>query len=397
MTVGRGRRSDLRFGRIAPSQARSLHAGPQVKCPCSRCLVHVRPGTGHAVRFSDDLAPNLAKPRGQVSGTLGAAPGRVTRRPHDALFKAAFGAPADAAGLFRSVLPTHVIAAIEWSSLVRLPGSFVDPDLADRHSDLLFSVELHDGDEVLLYLLVEHQSGVDPDMPLRVLGYEVRIWERCKTRPRSLILPIVLAHAAGGWTEPTSFGAQFVPRPEELGIAELVPQFEVTIIDLADRTDDEILRWSLGTFQKLALWLMRDARDNAVFQAALPRWKQLLSDAHDAARRAPHAMQAFSQLIHYVWHVIGDLRFTEFRAKLLEQIPDAQDTVMTIAEELFEQGRAQGIEQGRAQVLRHLLGLKFGALDPATDARITEATAEQVERYLERFVNASTLAEVFSD
>ena len=73
-------------------------------------------------------------------------------------------------------------------------GSFVAPALADHHSDLLFRVETEIGD-AFLYLLFEHQSTNDPRMPLRMLVYMVRIWERhCKTDvgPLPPILPLLI-------------------------------------------------------------------------------------------------------------------------------------------------------------------------------------------------------------
>jgi Putative transposase, YhgA-like len=174
----------------------------------------------------------------------------MTYRPHDALFKAAFGAPKDAAGLLQSVLPSVVVGAIDWSTMSREEGSFVDPDLADLHSDVLFSVQLLGGGDALVYTLIEHQSGLHPDMPLRILGYEVRIWERYRSRfpqsARPFIVPIVLAHVGEGWNEPATFEALFDPPPSAIGFESFVPRFAITIIDLAHRTDDEIKAWTLG-------------------------------------------------------------------------------------------------------------------------------------------------------
>ena len=89
----------------------------------------------------------------------------VTSRPHDALFRSAFEHPDDAAGEVRHVLPPGVVEAIDWSTLRLEPGSFIDPELADRHSDLLFSAWIADA-PALIYLLLEHQSTPDPRMPL---------------------------------------------------------------------------------------------------------------------------------------------------------------------------------------------------------------------------------------
>ena len=110
-------------------------------------------------------------------------------KPHDALFKAVFGRPEHAAALFREVLPNSVSDAIAWETLTPKPGSFVDPDLADRHSDLLFSVQLGDA-QALVYMLLEHQSTNDLHMPLRLLDYCVKIW--LKERKPDSRLPLII-------------------------------------------------------------------------------------------------------------------------------------------------------------------------------------------------------------
>jgi predicted transposase YdaD len=65
------------------------------------------------------------------------APADVTSRPHDALFRSAFEHPADAAAQLRHALPPTLVDAIDWSTLRAEPGSFIDPELEGRESDLL--------------------------------------------------------------------------------------------------------------------------------------------------------------------------------------------------------------------------------------------------------------------
>lgn len=74
---------------------------------------------------------------------------------------------------------------------------------------------------------------------------------------------------------------------------------------------------------------------------------------------------------------------------------------MTMAEELMERGRIEGLAKGRAQgqaaLLAKLLTRKYGDIPPEYRARIDEATSEQLERHAERFVFVETLADVFAD
>lgn len=80
---------------------------------------------------------------------------------------------------------------------------------------------------------------------------------------------------------------------------------------------------------------------------------------------------------------------------------------MTIAEQLYNEGFAKGLEEGRAELreegriaaLRIILVSRFGsqALDATCEARLRAATAAAVDRYLERVGVVESLAAVFQD
>jgi hypothetical protein len=57
------------------------------------------------------------------------------KNPHDALFRAVFGDPDNAAELLRSILPAEITAAIDWRTLRRVEGSFVDDALRDKRAE----------------------------------------------------------------------------------------------------------------------------------------------------------------------------------------------------------------------------------------------------------------------
>jgi predicted transposase YdaD len=329
----------------------------------------------------------------------------MTAKPHDALFKAAFEAPQHAAGVFRSLLPTTVEDALAWNTVRHEPGSFIDADLADRHSDLLFSIEVRET-RAYLYLLLEHQSTNDDDMPLRMLIYLVRIWERYRKQhkkgPLPLIIPAMISHAPGGWTAPVAFEDLFDPHPASIpGLAKLVPSFSLLLEDLVHVGNDELKQRALAVFPKLAMWVLRDARSTEQLLQNLQPWVEALREV----LRTPHGMEAVAQLLRYIALVGGDVQFKEFRAKIREQIPEAEGVAMTIAEELRQEGRAEGLRNGRAEGLRNgrvetlekLLLLKFGEPSTARAAQIQTASDEQLERYVERILTATSIEAVFAD
>ena len=60
-----------------------------------------------------------------------------------------------------------------------------------------------------------------------------------------------------------------------------------------------------------------------------------------------------------------------------------------------QQGRQEGILQGEAALLRRQLVRRFGALPSWAEQRLEQANLEELERWAERVLDASTLAEVF--
>ena len=65
-------------------------------------------------------------------------------------------------------------------ALEQLHRSFISDELRTQESDMIFSVPFRDPtgrcEEVILYILIEHQSTVDPSMELRLLSYMTQIW-----------------------------------------------------------------------------------------------------------------------------------------------------------------------------------------------------------------------------
>jgi predicted transposase/invertase (TIGR01784 family) len=333
-------------------------------------------------------------------------PEGVTIKPHDALFKAAFERPQHAAGLFRDLLPAPLVNSIDWSTLALEPGSYVDPTLGTSHSDLLFSVRLHSqgrgderGEELLLYVLLEHQSINDRAMPLRSLGYIVRIWERRHRQrggPLPLIIALVVSHAPDGWTAPVHLHEMITPSPALAGVTELVPGFKLLVEDLAHLTNEQLKARALEAFPKLVLWALRDARNADRLLDNLEHW----ADEFDEVLRTGSGIAAVSLILRYVAQVCEHLHYQQFREKIREQLPEAERSAMTMAEELMEMGRAEVRAEADA-ALRHLLlkqlARKFGEVPPQYSAAIETGTAAQLERYAERIVVVDTLAAVFAD
>ena len=333
-------------------------------------------------------------------------------RPHDALFKSSFELPADAAALLRELFPAELRELVAWDTLHGESGSFVDPALVDQHSDLLFSARLRTDAAGLIHVLLEHQSTADPAMPLRTLSYRTQIWNRCHKQHPDAWLPPILAvlvsHVPGGWRSSRTLDDMFEPIVRAIpGLSASIPRSSLIIDDLAQLSNADLQARSLGAFQKLALWLLRDARAPRRLLANFDTWIATFAEAE----RGPTGVDATSTLLTYMFRVIDPVHHDQLRAKIRKLGRHAEGIAMTIAEQWLEEGRKEGIakgreegiakgrEEGRIAALRSQLSAKFGAqaLEATYEARLQAATPAAVDRYLQRVLAADSLAAIFED
>ena len=199
------------------------------------------------------------------------------------------------------MVPPAVVQALDWSTLERRPGSFVDPALGERHTDLLFSVALKGGGEALVYVLFEHQSTPDILMAYRLLRYQVRIWESWQgehpaesTLPA--ILPVVFYHGKTPWSVPRSFEALLALPPhlsEALG--PHVPRFTYLLDDVTEIPDEVLRARAMTGLAKLAVACLKHARGNSDIAGILTEWADVLREVV----RAPNGLAALALVMRY--------------------------------------------------------------------------------------------------
>ncbi len=159
--------------------------------------------------------------------------------PHDKFFKDLFTRQEAAQDFLQHYLPAEVAKLLDLSTLEIGKDSFIDPDLQEHFSDLLYKVALHSGQETYIYVLFEHKSYPDPLIAFQLLKYMVRIWEQALKQEKPLlpILPLVVYHGAKRWTVDLELMALF-GVPDEL--KPFVPNYRYWLCDLSQYSDEEI-------------------------------------------------------------------------------------------------------------------------------------------------------------
>jgi hypothetical protein len=325
--------------------------------------------------------------------------------PHDTLFKETFGVPEHARGELVSVLPPALVERLDWATLRAEPGSFASMGEGKRHADVLLSVGVRGGGEVLVYVLLEHQSTADHWMVLRLLRYLVRIWEHwLRKHPEAgrlpAVVPVVVSHDPQGWRAPV--GLEEVLDVDAATLKALrphLPLFRMVLDDLTGATDDELRRRAASALARVVLGLLKHARDFGTFYDHMARWVDALGEMH----AAPGGAEAFMSVLRYIYLVNDQVppdRVAERLGRLLGE--GAKEAYVTYGEQLIQQGLERGLEQGleqglqRGQVklLRKQLEHRFGALSEGTLERLEAAGEQDLDRWAERVLTARTLDEV---
>lgn len=175
--------------------------------------------------------------------------------PHDRFFKATFGRAEVAAEFLQRYLPVDVAAALDWTTLRAGKEAFLDPDLTQHPTDLLYAVNLHGGETGYVHLLFEHKSYVEGRINLDLLRYRVRIWEQWlqdgNRGPLPVILPVVFYHGADRWTAKRQFAETVAQVP---GLQRYVPACEYHLVEVSGYPDEAlrgavILHVALLTFK----------------------------------------------------------------------------------------------------------------------------------------------------
>jgi len=331
----------------------------------------------------------------------------VLQSPHDGLFRAAFESPRHAAQLLAGLLPQELTALVEFGSLELQPEGGRGKHLEEFRADLVFRASIA-GAPGFVCFLFEHQSTSDLGMPLRVLGYQLRHWERAFAEhrrrenpghPLAPIVPIVVSHDPRGWNAPREFADLFpdpVRRHETL--RSVTPNFRCFIDDLSELSDEDLRARALAPFPTLVLWALRDARTPGQILRHLDQWADALTDVGNAADGG----DALRQLFMYISTVAENLEFATFKARVAQLSPAAEEAIMTIAEQLqarglerglqqgLEQGREQGLMQARRETLEMQLTMKFGSLSAAVTARLQAADVDTLGRWLARILTADS-------
>ncbi len=267
--------------------------------------------------------------------------------PHDRLFRAVFSDAAEAASLLQTAVPQELRDAVDWSSLRLLEGTFVDDALRQSESDLLFEAgygketERHGRgkDRLRLYLLFEHQSTPDVWMRYRLLKYCCRIWDAdLRDDPRRTelqpVVPLVFYQGARDWRHSTGFADLF---PAAVRDWPWVLRFEHVLLDQTGLDPGDVEGATMGRIVQLLMMAAFGRHTGAALETAAKLAVSLVSGG---------AVDYIRIIAVYLFSMPDKAAANAFDEALRRHQGGQGGGIMSYAQELLEEGRAEGREEG---------------------------------------------------
>jgi len=298
------------------------------------------------------------------------------KKTHDKFIRDLMSRQEAVRNFLRNHLDKELVELLDLSTLEIKKDTFVDQELGEHFSDILYQLKLRNGQDAKVYVLIEHKSYIDYLVAFQILRYMVRIWElelkqqeaeRKKERkerkekekkekkqqiPASKqkkegkqqkkltltpILPIVFYHGSQEWKVPLDFQSIFLELPSLL--APYVPDFryflyDLTKVDDSDIQGDVILRIGLLSLK----YAKRDDLPEKI-DDIFELFKPFIDDDREV-------QEYLSTLVRYLSSRSTKISTEQLKTALDKNFSKEGVIIMaTIAETFIEQGRQQMVQE----------------------------------------------------
>ena len=261
-----------------------------------------------------------------------------TPTPHDATFQQFLRQPEIARDFIDLHLPAELRAICDLGTLKLECSSFVEDNLRQYFSDVLYSMKTATGDGGYVHILIEHQSTPDRHMAFRLIRYAVAAMQRhldAGHKKLPLVIPVLFYM---GKRTPYPYSTNWLQEFTDPALALKLYSGDFPLVDVTQIPDDEIMQHrSMAALTLLQKHIRR--RDIAELTDRLSTI--LLTDTLSSSQIA--------SLIHYIIHAGDSINAEVFIRGLAGRIPLHKEEIMTIAQQLEQNGIKKGREEGRQE------------------------------------------------
>ncbi|NYB74646.1 Rpn family recombination-promoting nuclease/putative transposase [Sedimentibacter hydroxybenzoicus DSM 7310] len=254
------------------------------------------------------------------------------QNPHDKFFKETFGKTVVAKDFINNYLPQEIRDVMNVDTLELQKDSFVNAELEEGFSDILFKSEIN-SEEGYIYFLFEHKSYPSKDAVFQLLKYMIKIWEeKIKKEERNelpVIIPILIYHGKEKWSSKLRLG-EMITGYDLLSedIKKYIPDYEYLLYNISKYSDEEIK----GEAQlRIILTIFRDifTKDIEEFYRTIVRSAEYLAELDDKQT----GIEYFETMMRYIFSTRIDMTERDID-RLINKIGDSYENMRSINQDL---------------------------------------------------------------
>jgi len=254
--------------------------------------------------------------------------------PHDALFKQFLTDPKVAKDFLKIYLPGKIKNLCNFSTLKLEPSSYVEKNLRQHFSDIVYSLKISDTD-AYIYTLIEHLTTPKKLTSFTLLRYQIAIMKQHIDKGHNTLPVVVPLLFYRGETSPYPYSTDIFDCFKDKKLAQKIFLKPYPLIDITIIPDEE-----LRTHKRIAI--LELIQKNIHKQDAL----EFIQDiALQMAKRLLTPDQ-FNSLLYYISQEGESKNFEQFYSSLAEALPNYKEDIMTLAQQLVQKGLKRGFEQG---------------------------------------------------
>jgi predicted transposase/invertase (TIGR01784 family) len=262
---------------------------------------------------------------------------------HDHFFRNSMSNPKVSREFFESWLPQEILAKVDLSSLKQEKESFIDNELRQNITDILFSVKYGE-DKGYFYLMVEQQTKQDYWMPFRLAKYMLNIYDshlrnNPKDRHLPFVYPLIFFTGTGNYNAPLDLWSLF--RDPEFAKSIFMGPYR--LIEL-QKIDDQELQSKL--WSGVMSYVMKQVWSEEILpfiKAIKPLLEEIALENNDYIK----------SILIYIINKGESKEFDQVVEIFKQAVPEEKRSdIMTIADRLIEKGVQQGLQQGIHQGLQ---------------------------------------------
>ena len=278
---------------------------------------------------------------------------REVHHEHDVGYKHIFSHKATFLEFLRSFTKKEWANLIKEEDLILVDKSYILADFEEEESDILYKVKIN-GQEVIFYVLLEFQSKVDFQMPMRLLFYMTEVWRDIlkntdkNTRKRKsfklpAIIPIVLYNGKNKWTAKMNF--KEILSGYEL-FEDNILDFNYMLFDINRYDDDELINMS----NLVSAIFLLDQEMNE--EELIRRLRKII---YVLKKISPEQFNVFKQWLKNIvkprlkeemQKQVDDVLNKSNQEEVDVMVSNLGKTLDNIQKKAIERGMKQGIEQG---------------------------------------------------